>query len=401
MRVLYLDHTARVSGAERSLLELMEGTKEHADVLLACPEGELRRRARANGIATLEIEPSRGSFGSRYRELLPAAVLLLRTGMRVRALARRHRVDVIHAVSPRAGLIAAFSGPRGPGRVVDVRDVLPRGRLGALVRRILRVSADALVFNSDFTRARFGPAGPARAAVVFPPVDIERFLRLPLPAGERRRPPTLGVVGQISPWKGQDDAIRILAAVRRRVPDARLRIVGGVVFSGPGITFDNDAFRRRLVELTDELGLRGAVELCGPTDDLEAVFASLDVLLVPSWEEPFGRVVAEAMAAGVPVVATSAGGPAELIEQGVSGYLAEPRAGEAWLDACLSLVLDEGLRARIGAGGRRRIVSVLDRRRSIEQMVRLYGGLGNGRSVAESTAGRNVGGSAPAQRMTR
>ena len=391
MRVLYLDHTAQVSGAERSLLELIDGTMEHAAVLLACPEGELARRARAQGIATLPIAPSRGSFGSSYRELLPALARLVRTGLRVRAQARRHGVDVIHACSPRAGLIAALSGPGGPRRVVDVRDTLPGGPRGSVVRRLLRLTADALVFNSSFTCSRFGATGPAQAAVAYPPVDLERLLQLPLSArGEPRRPPTLGVVGQISPWKGQDDAIRILAGVRERVPGARLRIVGAVVFSGPEVTFDNDAFHRRLVELADELGVGDAVELCGATDDLESAFGAIDVLLVPSWEEPFGRVVAEAMAAGVPVVATCRGGPAELIEGGVSGYLAQPRDPVAWTDTCVRLLTDAPLRARIGNGGRRRITSVLDRRESIEQALRLYRGLTNGRPARVRTVRRDV-----------
>jgi glycosyltransferase involved in cell wall biosynthesis len=373
MKVLFVDHTSRVSGAERSLLELMDGIGEQADVWLACPDGELRRRAERQGITTLVIRPSLGSFGSKYRELIPAAVRLVRTGLRVRALTRRYAVDVVHAASPRAGLIAAFSGRRGPARVVDVRDVVPQGVLGTIVRWLLRVSADTLVFNSRFTRSRFGPTAPARAIVAYPPVDIERFMRLPLAAGSGNgRVPRLGVIGQISPWKGQDDAIRILALVRKQIPDAHLRVVGSVVFSGPGVTFDNDGFHRRLVELADELGVSDAVEFTGATDDLEAVFASLDVVLVPSWEEPFGRVVAEAMAAGAAVVATSRGGPAELIADGVDGYLVEPRQPEAWLEPVSRLLSDAKLRGQIGLQARQRIVSELDRRKTLERIVRLY-----------------------------
>ena len=117
------------------------------------------------------------------------------------------------------------------------------------------------------------------------------------------------MIGQITPWKGQDDAIRVLALLRPRFPLLRLRIVGSVVFAGPGVTFDNEGFRQQLLGLTDETGVSDAVEFTGATDDLEAVFASLDVVLVPSWEEPFGRVVVEAMAAGAAVVATNRGGP--------------------------------------------------------------------------------------------
>ena len=172
----------------------------------------------------------------------------------------------------------------------------------------------------------------------------------------------LGVVGQITPWKGQDDAIRILARLREQSSHTRgFASSAAVVFSGPGVTFDNEAFRRRLVELARDLGVADAVELAGATDDLESVFASIDVLLVPSWEEPFGRVVAEAMAAGVPVVATSRGGPAELITDGVTGYLAEPQRPDLWVEPSRRLLTDANLRRRISEEARRRVVSVVDR----------------------------------------
>jgi glycosyltransferase involved in cell wall biosynthesis len=179
------------------------------------------------------------------------------------------------------------------------------------------------------------------------------------------------VVGQISPWKGQDDAIRILALVREQIPDARLRLIGSVVFSG-GVAFDNHAYHRRLAELSVELGVRDAVGFDGPTEDLESVFGSIDVLLVPSWEEPFGRVVAEAMAAGVPVVATDRGGPAELIEDGVSGHLLAPRDPGAWADLCVRVLSDAAARTDTGEHGRRRVITLLDRRTSVERVLRMY-----------------------------
>ena len=373
MRVLYVNHTAGVSGAERSLLELMEGVRAHADVLLACPEGDLRRRAVAMGITSLEIESLRIGFGSQLRELPRAAARLVRVGLRVRKIARRHDVDVVHAASSRAGLVVAFSCLGGRGRVVDVRDSLHGSPRAALVRWLLRLSADALVFNSSFTRDRFGPTRPARATVAYPPVDIGRFLHLPLRSEDPNgRPPVLGVVGQITPWKGQDDAIRVLALLRKRIPETQLRIVGSVVFSGHAVSFDNEAFGRQLAELAAELEVADAVEFTGATDDLESVFASMDVLLVPSWEEPFGRVVAEAMAAGVPVVATNRGGPGELISDGVTGYLAEPRRPDVWVELSSRLLTDAHLRMRISEEARRHVVSVIDRQGLVERAVRLY-----------------------------
>lgn len=371
MKILYVNHTSLVSGAERSLLELIGLARTDADVILACPSGDLMDRARAAGITIAELNLSGLGFASS----LPAAFIRITGGSRqVRALARLHNADVVHAASPRAGLLVAGCILSRPRRVVDVRDVLPGGARSAAVRWVLRLTSDLIVFNSRFTRDRFGPTGPAGATVLFPPVDVERLLELPLPSAKRRSgPPVLGVLGQITPWKGQDDAIRILASVRRRVPATRLRVVGSVVFTGRSVGFDNEAFSRRLNDIADELGVADAVELAGGTEDLETALGSMDVLLVPSWQEPFGRVVLEGMAAGVPVVATSAGGPSEMIENSVSGFLAPPRNPEAWVEPVSRLLESVELSRRIAGTARERVSALGRGAESVERLQRLYG----------------------------
>ena len=133
-----------------------------AEVVLACPPGDLTERARALGITTVDLSLPGLGFSSN---VLSAAVRIARAGLHVRMLARREGADVVHAASPRAGLLVACCLLTPPRRVVDVRDVLPPGAKAAAVRWTLRLTADLIVFNSSFTRRRFGPTRPARAAV--------------------------------------------------------------------------------------------------------------------------------------------------------------------------------------------------------------------------------------------
>ncbi len=374
MRVLYVNHTSRVSGGERSLLELLELARTDADVFLACPTGDLMRRAKTLGVTTVELSPPQLGFSSGPRQFVPALLGLARAGLQVRVLSRRHDIDVVHAASTRAGLLTSFCLFSHARRVVDVRDLLPNGIKAGGVRWVLRLSAHVLVFNSKFTQHRFGPTRPAKAEVVYPPVNIEPFLELPLPSQKPQfASRVLGVVGQITPWKGQDDAIRILAVLRAQFPNVHLRIVGSVVFTGRTVSFDNEAFRGRLSVLATELGVADAVEFAEENEDIRSVLASLDVLLVPSWEEPFGRIVAEGMAAGVPVIATNIGGPAEIVEDGISGFLLPPRSPNTWTTTVTRLLSDSGLSAEIAAQARRRIKrldSVATYRRYLP---RLYG----------------------------
>ena len=177
MKILFVNHTSRISGAERSLLQTLDLMKSQADVVLACPEGELAVEARARGAATIQIDALQFSFGSDVRTLTQAFLRLVRGGFAIRGIVRRTQVDVIHAGSARAGLLIALCMHTGARRVIDVRDSLPNTASGALVRWALRLSADALIFNSRYTQSRFGRTGPARTIVVYPTIDRGAFSR--------------------------------------------------------------------------------------------------------------------------------------------------------------------------------------------------------------------------------
>jgi glycosyltransferase involved in cell wall biosynthesis len=268
--------------------------------------------------------------------------------------------------------------------VVDIRDVFPHCPKAHVARLLLRSCAHALVFNSAYTHAAFGQTWPARGVVSHPPVDVDVLLQRPLSAGTRNGGDvTMGVVGQITPWKGQDDAIRILALIKESFPAARLRVIGSVVFPASQAAYDNERFAGSLAELAHDLGVGDAVELAGPTEDIGSALAAVDVLLVPSWEEPFGRVVAEAMAAGVPVVATGRGGPAEQIENGVTGFLVEPRRPELWVEPISRLLDDRELRARIAERARAYATDSLDPSTSVRRVAGLYESLTSSRTGLE------------------
>jgi L-malate glycosyltransferase len=106
------------------------------------------------------------------------------------------------------------------------------------------------------------------------------------------------------------------------------------------------AFLAMLEDEVTRLGLGHRVVFTGERGDIPAVLAALDVLLVPSVEEPFGRTVAEAMAAGTPVIATTVGGPPEIIEDTLTGLLAPPGEPDQWARAITSVLDDpEGAHA--------------------------------------------------------
>jgi glycosyltransferase involved in cell wall biosynthesis len=152
-----------------------------------------------------------------------------------------------------------------------------------------------------------------------------------------RGSPVVGIVAQITPWKGQIRALQVLERVRRVHPTAELLIVGEPKFVTAATSYDNRAYERELHAMVDQLGLQGAVRFLGEREDVERIIAGLDVLLVPSTEEPFGRSVIEALAMGVPVVATENGGPAEVIRRGIDGVLLPPDDLGSWARAVVAM----------------------------------------------------------------
>ncbi len=195
----------------------------------------------------------------------------------------------------------------------------------------------------------------------------------------------IGLVAQITPWKGHEVAIRALSLLHHRHPGARLLVIGDVKFAGQAIRYDNLAYLRSLHRLVGELGLEHHVEFLGERSDVAAVMRSLDVLVAPSWEEPFGRSVIEAMAMETAVVATNVGGPPEYIADGVDGLLLPPRDVPAWAAAVGDLLDDPDLRHEIGRRASQKVRKLFDRRDYSAEVVRVYEELVRDAPVSSAT----------------
>jgi L-malate glycosyltransferase len=382
VRVLYVSHTAEVSGGERSLLDLLRALGSRVEPTVATPEGELSAALRVQGVPTRAIPGTAGSLRLHPLHTPRTIGELAHAAWSVRRIAGHDRIDLVHANSIRAGVVAAAAARLGgPPAVVHVRDVLPDGALTRLTRAAVARGASAIVGNSAHTLSRFTmPQTDAVLAVAHSPVDLDRLqtatelernaarlaLGIPPHAG-----PVLGVVAQLTPWKAQDDAVRIVAGLRASHPDVRLLVAGSAKFVSSSTRHDNLAFVRKLQGLVEELDLRDRVLMLGERSDVPDVLRALDMLLVPSWEEPFGRSVVEGLAVGVPVAATSVGGPREVLRDRVDGVLLPPRRPGEWVAALTPLLGDRERLAEMASEGRARAVA-FDSRAHAERLLSIY-----------------------------
>ncbi len=243
---------------------------------------------------------------------------------RVRRLSRD--VDLVYlngTVSAR--LLPALVGRRTVLHVHDIVDRVPR----------FWSRADAVLADSAAVAERLRPL--LQAHVVYCPVELDvPDVPAPWPARNGASGPIVGFVGRIEPRKGPLDLTRAAAAIHAGAPGARIVLVGDDPYdSSP--------------EYAAQVHAAEGVEFVPWVADGAAVMRHFDVLVVPSHQEPFGTVLAEAMAAGTPVVATRVGGLAEVVADGETGLLVAPGRPDELAAAVLEVL---GRRAQMGAAAR-------------------------------------------------
>jgi L-malate glycosyltransferase len=379
MRVLYLNHTGEMSGAERSLLTLLQGLPDDVSPVVACPGGPLASATAAIGIP---VEPMAGTQASLRLHPLrtPGAIgEMLSSAWRVRNIARRLAVDLVHGNSIRAGLIAGMARRLGgPPAVVAIHDHLPPTRLSRLTQRTIAANLDMALACSQYAAEPFEALGSGlRVRVVYNPIDLERFDPTRISREEARSrlgfsdsTVLLGVIGQITPWKAQDDAVRMVSQLKAGHPEIRLLLVGSPKFESA--RYGNQAYARRLKELISSLGAQAEVVWLGEREDIPEILRALDIVLVPSWEEPFGMVVIESMAMELPVIATEIGGATEVVTPPKDGLLLPPRQPDVWAEVIARLAERPAERASMGRAARRRVAQFLSVQMFVERVLDGY-----------------------------
>jgi glycosyltransferase involved in cell wall biosynthesis len=211
-----------------------------------------------------------------------------------------------------------------------------------------------------------------RGRLIYDGLETDRYAVLPdhsaacAALGISPDRPTVAVVGRLVPWKGQELFLRAMRRVVDAMPEAQGLIVGDVE------SFSRD-FGDRLRALRAELGLDAAVHLLGHLADPSPVYASIDLLAHTSvTPEPFGLVMIEAMASGLPVVTPVEGGGPEIIVDGVTGHLFAPGDPDALAAAILDLLSHPDRARTMGVAGRERVQQCFTLDRFVAEMTVLY-----------------------------
>lgn len=350
MRVLHLISSAGLYGAEKMMVTLCQALPVHGiEPTLEVfhnrhlPNTDVAEHARAHDVA-VHMLSCRGRFD-------PAAVVRLRRDL------RELRIDVVHAHGYKSNLYGFLASARSAVHFVSTCHRFDQGLRDTLDRPILRRADRVTAVSREAAQSLMSVYGLPAAQVVTIPNGVVVPEALPAPAF----PPApgtvvVGMAARLAPEKAPQDLMRAAALVHAECPQVRFLIAG----DGP--------LMPELVQLRAQLGLTEVVALPGFAADMAAVYASLDVVVQPSYREGMPMTLLEAMAAGLPVVATRVGAAPDFVVDSRTGMLVAAGDVAGIAERIERLVTDPGLRRQIGGAARAEVVA----KYSADEMARQY-----------------------------
>jgi len=276
---------------------------------------------------------------------------------KIRDIIKKEEIDIVHARSRVPAMSAFFAAHmmRVPF-ITTCHGYYSRH----IFSRVMGWGKFVIVASNVIARHMIKNFGVPRERIRFIPrgVDLDKFQYTKPATDKPKKEYKIGIIGRITPIKGHVFLIRAISNVVRIMPNVKVMIIGDGPESKP-------KYRQELEMLTRRLSLSRYVQFLGNCQDIPEQIKKLDLLVMPSiGEEAFGRVIIEAQASGVPVIASRIGGIVDIIKDGENGILVPPRDWNRLSEFIIKLLKDAGLRERLSLGGRRSV----EKRFTLSQM---------------------------------
>lgn len=357
-----------VGGTERQFVYLTKAIdKKRFDVRVGClsREGEFLK-----DIETMNIPVSEYRINSLY-----SPRLLHRQWTFAKDL-WRERVQLVHAYGfyPNVFSVPAarFAGCATIASVRDTGVFSSQVKLKTLSQKTACRLADRVIANSGAVRDWLVGLGLDENHIDVIPNGIaldgrpERPRDFPIrrELGIDPTVPVIAVVSRLNPRKGVEYFLKAVALVAQRFPDVRFLIIGGSYF--------DPAYQPRLETLSQDLKLTDRVTFTGERNDISGVLKEIDLAVLPSLSEGLSNALIEAMAAGLPVVATNVGGNPEIVQDGKTGFLVPPRDEGALSSAMIRFLESPEMRHRFGEAGYERVATQFSLTSTVQKTEELY-----------------------------
>lgn len=356
IKVLHVLSDTNVGGAGRYIFNLLSNKEETSfEASVACPKGgELEKELRSRGIKVFALEGGESSANMSQIKSL-------------RRIISQERFDIVHTHASFAGRIA---GKIAGAKVVMTRHSLIRGRASSIKRLATRLTSriftDRIIAISRAVKINLIESGvPAdMIIIIYNGIDTTKFegikgtLREELSIASDI--PIIGMVARLVPEKGYEYAINAFYRVLKEYPNAILVIIG----SGP--------LEDSLKTMCSELRIEDNVVFMGYRQDVENLMADFDLFVLSSISEGLGLSLLEAMALGIPVVATMTGGIPEVIKDGTNGLLIQPGNDIYLAENMVKILSNKDLAQRLGDEAKKTVAEKFSSKTMIEKTEKVY-----------------------------
>lgn len=368
LKLLFVHHSAKPGGAEFSLFDLVSNIdRTRITPIIALPDnGPLVSRFEELGLKVYRVNMNRIKKSYFPLQMFKLYRNLKNTGKELYDIVKSESIDMIHVNSLKAGLYFRFGiRNRIPQLIWHERDLVQQEYLGRKLSEICSL----IIAISDSVSDKIKNYIPDKSKVVriYNGIKIENFACENMKTRNQLKLPEKGKIillpAQFVPWKRHDDLIRAAEIVLKKHSDATF------ILSGMDSYNDHPDYIASLQKMTEDIGIKENVHFPGFIEDIPSLLAHTYALVLPAVEEPFGRVLIEAMAASVPVVAVESNGPKELIEDGKQGLLVPPGDIEELAKAIINLLDDEKKAKLLGFSGKEHVTANFSIKNTVSQFM--------------------------------
>lgn len=376
IRIVYFITSLESGGTERQLALLLEGLsgdtyEKHIVCLSGLGPLEEQFADACTSITDIKYPRLRQNGRIIWKNLPTTVTSVLKLVM----VLRKVRPDILHTLIPVCNVMGAIAGKLAGVPVIvcsrlslgNYRDRNPVfARLENFTDRFFTlIHCKSEGIKDDVTRRE--PVDPDRLRVIYNGTRVESYSKafdkepLRTSLGLKIDQPVVGMVANLKRYKGHHDVISAIPAILRKHPKTHFLFVGR-----------DDGIQQELVEQAVKSGVSGHIIFTGERHDVPKLLQVMTLLVSASHEEGFSNTIIEAMASGLPVVATRVGGNLEQVADGITGYLVEPHSPAEIAESVNALLDDPNLIHKMGRHGSLRAARNFSHKAVTDQMIAFY-----------------------------